>query len=76
VKRVAAIDQPVGTVTVVGDNRSASTDSRDFGPVPRRCVIGLVVYRYGPAGREGILRRLVPGGNGGGSATDTMNGNG
>jgi nickel-type superoxide dismutase maturation protease len=60
VKRVAAVDQPRGTVTVVGDNRSASTDSRDFGPVPRRFLIGRAVYRYGPAGRDGMLRRLVP----------------
>jgi nickel-type superoxide dismutase maturation protease len=60
VKRVAAVDRPSGTVTVVGDNRLASTDSRDFGPVPRRFVIGRAVYRYGAAGRDGMLRRVVP----------------
>jgi nickel-type superoxide dismutase maturation protease len=76
VKRVVTVDQPMGTVTVVGDNRSASTDSRDFGPVPRRSVIGRAVYRYGPAGREGFLRRLVPSADLGGSPTDSMNGDG
>jgi signal peptidase I len=29
---------------VLGDNRNNSTDSRTFGPVPRRRILGLVVY--------------------------------
>jgi nickel-type superoxide dismutase maturation protease len=51
VKRVATID--AHGVVVVGDNRAASTDSRTFGPVPRRDVLGRVVYRYAPASRTG-----------------------
>jgi nickel-type superoxide dismutase maturation protease len=57
VKRVAAVDEGDGRITVVGDNRSASTDSRDFGPVGRGSVVGRAVYRYAPSGREGLLRR-------------------
>jgi nickel-type superoxide dismutase maturation protease len=40
-------------VEVRGDNQTASTDSRQFGPVPRSKVAGRIVYRYGPARRTG-----------------------
>jgi len=53
VKRVVAVDRAAGTVEVRGDDPSASTDSRHFGPVPRRALIGRVVHRYGPPGRSG-----------------------
>jgi nickel-type superoxide dismutase maturation protease len=51
VKRVAAVEG--ATVTVLGDNSRASTDSRHFGPVARRLVSGRVVYRYAPESRRG-----------------------
>jgi len=51
VKRVSAV---LGDEVVVrGDNPEASTDSRDFGPVPRQAVVGRVVRRYAPAWRAG-----------------------
>jgi nickel-type superoxide dismutase maturation protease len=53
VKRVASVDPVARVVNVLGDNRPASTDSRAFGPVPWRSVVGRAVYRYGPPGREG-----------------------
>ena len=56
VKRVAAVDRRNQRVTVVGDNPGASTDSRVFGPVARRAVVGRVVYRYAPPGRAGRVR--------------------
>ncbi len=31
---------------VAGDNEDASTDSRAFGPVPRRLIAGKVWFRY------------------------------
>lgn len=51
VKRVAGVRN--GLVEVLGDNPSASTDSRHFGPVPHRNLIGRVVYRYHPPTRSG-----------------------
>jgi nickel-type superoxide dismutase maturation protease len=60
VKRVVA--RSGDEVVVAGDNPDRSTDSRSFGPVGRRAVVGRVVYRYGPPGRRGpLLRRTGPG---------------
>ncbi len=53
VKRVAAVDDDTGALDLRGDDPGASTDSRDFGPVPTDAVVGRVVYRYAPAGRTG-----------------------
>lgn len=47
-------------VWVEGDNPEASTDSRTFGSLPRRAVLGQVVWRYAPPGRAGRLRRKTP----------------
>lgn len=57
VKRVVAVG-PDG-VEVAGDNPSASTDSRHFGPVERSLVVGRPVYRYAPPDRAGWLVWLV-----------------
>lgn len=40
-------------VDVRGDNAPFSTDSRHFGPVRRRDILGRVVLRYAPAARSG-----------------------
>jgi nickel-type superoxide dismutase maturation protease len=58
VKRVVSVDPQSRTVLVLGDNDSASTDSRVFGPVGWRSVIGRAVYRYGPPGKEGPVEGL------------------
>lgn len=42
---------------LIGDHRGASTDSRDFGPVPASAIEGVAVLRYWPPERFG---RLVP----------------
>jgi nickel-type superoxide dismutase maturation protease len=55
VKRVSVIDRRAGLVTVLGDNPDASTDSRVFGPLPRRSIVGRAVYRYAPVARAGRL---------------------
>jgi signal peptidase I len=48
---------------VLGDNRSESQDSRDFGPVPRDAIFGRVFLIYWPPGRfgaPGYDKTLVP----------------
>jgi hypothetical protein len=52
IKRVRSV-APDARVDVRGDNEAASTDSRHFGPVPRRAVRGRVLYRYAPPARAG-----------------------
>ena len=58
VKRVRSVS-PAG-VDVRGDNPAASTDSRHFGPLPRRAVWGRVVYRYHPPGQAGWWPGRMP----------------
>src|SRR5207237_8124645 len=42
---------PAGDWFMVGDNRGQSCDSRKFGPVQQKAVIGRVVVTYWPPGR-------------------------
>ncbi len=45
---VKRIDRPAGDGAwlVAGDNRQESTDSRQFGPVARKLILGKVWFRY------------------------------
>ncbi|MCX7706657.1 MAG: signal peptidase I [Anaerolineae bacterium] len=47
---------PPFTVFVMGDNRSASRDSRVFGPVPLEQIVGRAVFRYWPLSEVGFIR--------------------
>lgn len=46
---------PAGDVYVMGDHRNASTDSRDFGPVPEDAIAGRVVALWWPPGKARIV---------------------
>ena len=55
VRSLAEIIVPQNCYFVLGDHRSSSSDSRDFGPVPRRFVYGKAVFVYWPMDKVGTL---------------------
>jgi nickel-type superoxide dismutase maturation protease len=55
IKRVVGRDATDGTVTVAGDARAQSRDSRAFGPVPPEAIVGVAWFRYLPRERRGLL---------------------
>jgi signal peptidase I len=46
---------PADTVFVLGDNRGQSNDSRSFGPVSTRNVVGRAVFSYWPPQTIGLV---------------------
>jgi signal peptidase I len=46
---------PEGHYFMMGDNRGASADSREWGPVPEDWVIGQAFATYWPPGKIGTL---------------------
>lgn len=47
---------PTGYYMVFGDNRNFSSDSREFGPISKRSIVGKAWVRYWPPSRMGIIQ--------------------
>ena len=52
----AEIVIPEDTYFMMGDHRSISSDSREFGPVERSLIYGKAVFVYWPARDLGVVR--------------------
>jgi signal peptidase I len=50
-----SIRVPAGHYYMMGDNRGDSDDSRFWGPVPQRSIIGVAFFTYWPPDRIGVL---------------------
>jgi len=46
---------PKGNYYMMGDNRGESADSREWGPVPKKWIIGKAFMTYWPPNRIGLL---------------------
>jgi signal peptidase I len=47
---------PAGKYFMMGDHRSVSSDSREFGPVPRKLIYGRAAFVYWPVDQAGVVR--------------------
>lgn len=50
---------PADTVFAMGDNRSHSSDSREWGPVPLENIVGRAFFRYWPPSMAGVIKNPV-----------------
>jgi len=55
-RSMAEMTVPSGEYFVMGDHRSISSDSRDFGPVDRELIYGKATFIYWPADNMGVVR--------------------
>ncbi|MGA2671907.1 MAG: signal peptidase I [Terracidiphilus sp.] len=55
-RSMAEIVVPEDTYFMMGDHRSVSSDSREFGPVDRSLIYGKAVFVYWPTRDAGVVR--------------------
>jgi len=55
-RSMAELIVPPGAYFMMGDHRSISSDSREFGPVERSLIYGKAVFIYWPAKDAGVVR--------------------
>ena len=54
-RSMAEMIVPAGDYFMMGDHRSISSDSREFGPVERKLIYGKAVFVYWPARDAGVV---------------------
>ena len=54
-RSVAEMVLPEGEYFMMGDHRSISSDSRDFGPVARKLIYGRAAFVYWPVDQAGVV---------------------
>ncbi len=54
-RSLAEMVVPEGSYFMMGDHRSISSDSREFGPVERSLIYGKAVFVYWPARDAGVV---------------------
>lgn len=47
---------PTGYYMVFGDNRGYSSDSREWGPISKKAIVGKAMFRYWPMDRIGLVK--------------------
>lgn len=55
IKKGVEVTVPEDSYFVLGDNRARSSDSRQFGFIPRSTIVGKVFFRYFPANKMGPI---------------------
>lgn len=55
-KEGVTVTVPENYLFVLGDNRTHSSDSREFGFVPQINIIGKVIFRYFPVNNMGVVK--------------------
>ncbi len=49
---------PAGYYMVFGDNRGFSSDSREWGPIAKKAIVGKAAFRYWPVRQAGLIRHV------------------
>lgn len=50
---------PPNSYLVFGDNRTNSSDSRDFGPIPKESIVGKAWFMYWPPAKIGLIKQTT-----------------
>ncbi len=56
IKEGRVVEVPAENYFVFGDNRTHSFDSREWGPLPKKSIVGKAWLRYWPVSRISIIR--------------------